>query len=100
MNATRLLAVNARSARALELCLQESGSRLSVTDALDAAIRQWAETQEEGGTPQETDHDGRGYRWKCLFLPRAHQRNVLVPPEQRLSEDALEELARAALAGQ
>ncbi len=69
MNATRLLAVNARSARALELCLQECGSRLSVTDALDAAIRQWVETQEAGGMPQEADHGGRGYRWKCLFLP-------------------------------
>ena len=47
----------------LETFLRESGSPLSVTEAVVAAIKLWIERAQSAAQP------ARGYQWKMLFLP-------------------------------
>ena len=47
----------------LKTFLRESGSPLSVTEALVAAVRLWIERAQSAAQP------ARGYQWKLLFLP-------------------------------
>lgn len=47
----------------LEEFLRKSGSSLSVTEALVAAVKLWIEREKASAQPS------RGYQWKILFLP-------------------------------
>ena len=47
----------------LEEFLRKSGSSLSVTEALVAAVKLWIEREKANAQPS------RGYQWKMLFLP-------------------------------
>jgi len=47
----------------LALFLRTSGSRLSISEAIVRAVKQWMTTEQEAGLPLT------GYQWKCLFLP-------------------------------